>query len=191
MMMVMMMVLMLVMMKCKMLSQHFHESVRKMSAKYEKETKRSRFQLSSVRVNCSNKHPCLHYFPTIRTECQYQQYPHYLCCTLINLIDMKVQLCDPDLLPRADPHLQVPAEGEARRHPQPEDPLWDGPRKAWICLLPGKHHLDNHNDCHHNHFRWQWCKTSWQRWGPNCWRPAMRRRSWWSRLNKTQFRWKK
>ena len=29
------------------MSQHFHESVRKMSAKYEKETKRSRFQFSS------------------------------------------------------------------------------------------------------------------------------------------------
>ena len=99
------------------LLQHFHESVRKMSAKYEKETKRSPLQLSSVSVSIVI---CVF---TIRTECQYQQYHHYLCCTLINLIDMKVQLCDPDLLPRADTHLQVPAEGEARRHPQPEDPL--------------------------------------------------------------------
>ena len=69
-----------------------------------------------------------------------------LSLSSLHQVVIQVQLCDPDLLPRADLDLQVAAKGEARRHPQPENPLRDGPWKAGICLLPGKLHFDyNHH----------------------------------------------
>ena len=104
----------------------------------------------------------------------------------------QVQLCDSHLLPRAHLDLQVPAEGEARRHPQLENPLRDGSWKARVRLLPGKaHHLHPHHPHQqHNqhHLRWLWCKTSSPPSAPNCWRRATRPRSWWSRSSRTLFR---
>ena len=102
----------------------------------------------------------------------------------------KVQLCDSHLLPRAHLDLQVAAEGEARRHPQLENPLRDGSWKARVRLLPGKahHHHPRHPHPHQHHLRWLWCKTSSPPSAPNCWRQATRPRSWWSRSSKTLFR---
>ena len=37
------------------------------------------------------------------------QYPYFLC---LHRINVKVQLCDPDILPGADPDVQVFAEGK-------------------------------------------------------------------------------